>query len=283
MLKGVLDKIDKPLECLESNSKNIKENRSNKQLIVTNKKTFNYNENLKDYENLEVTGKFHGSCCLIAVFSEVLRDQMINDKTLTFKNDNIYSFNINYKKSNISIELEIGKKYLWRRRDVKKGRKIPNGWLRTSESKVNHNIGYILVTEYETEAPYINIMNKTNILRNLNNNFFIEEQHLNLFEEGTYELCGPNMQNNVHKFNVNLLIPHGIYKINNTIFNSFYEKGEDVDLDKIRLWLLNDKEGKLFEGIVIHITKNKKKTFYKLHRGHLGLGKFIDAPQFLYK
>ena len=189
--------------------------------------------------------------------------------------------------------MEIGVKYIWRRRDIRRGKTIPYGWLRSGKENDRHNIGFILITPYETETAYKNIYNKKYILCNSNNHYIIKNTEIEILEEGTYELCGPYMQKNIHNFNVNLLVPHDIYKIECVpgpvfdeynlvsldIFKSLCEIEKDVDLDKIRNWFLKNDFGKMFEGIVIHMNIDNKIKYYKIHRGHLGLGNFINISK----
>ena len=108
---GVFDKIDKPLEYKVSDKLNVKGGKSfRNQLMVTDKKTQAYKDDLLKCKSLEITGKFHGSCCLVAIFTEELCNQMIQDNTIKRINTNKYSYDIKVKKKNVPIILEIGVK-----------------------------------------------------------------------------------------------------------------------------------------------------------------------------
>lgn len=279
-LTGVLDKVNKPLVAIESGLKNVKKDRDRNQFLVTKQKTADFLLDVKKSSSIKVTGKFHGSCCLICIFSKEIAEKMINEKTIICINEKEYRYNLPYKKKVIQFKLEIGRKYLWRRRDVRRNKIVPNGWLRTGKESFNHNIGFLIVTEFDTEKPYRNIYNETNVLIKKNETFVSEVLPIESLDCGTYELCGPMMQNNVHQFDKNILVPHGIYNLKNKILNSLIDENLTVDLENIKDWLLNSEEGILFEGIVIHMEIGNIMKFYKIHRGHLGLGSFSSANKF---
>jgi len=124
---------------------------------------------------------------------------------------------------------------LYKRYDVKKGRKAPNKFIPAQEPDeiTGHWPGWLPVNEDNPSDKY----------------------HIEAFADGlpdgTYELCGPKIQDNPEKLERHVLIPHG---------------KEIIDAPRtyseIKEWL----KGKDIEGIVWHrgngdMVKIKKRDF----------------------
>jgi len=126
---------------------------------------------------------------------------------------------------------------LYKRYDAKKGKTPPDGFIPAQEPDpiTGHWPGWVICSYYDPADKY-----------------FIEAFIGEVFEDGTYELCGPKIQGNPEKMNKNMLIRHGNFVLPNC----------PRDFDGIKEYL----EENDFEGIVFHhpdgrMVKVKKKDF----------------------
>jgi hypothetical protein len=109
---------------------------------------------------------------------------------------------------------------LYRRFDVKKGRKVPENFIPAQDKDVvtGHWPGWV---KCEKENPQ-------------------DKWHIEAFdsklEDGTYELCGPKVQCNPENFNIHVLVKHGVEVLENV----------PRDFNGIKSYLI----GKDIEGIV---------------------------------
>lgn len=131
---------------------------------------------------------------------------------------------------------------LFKRYDVKKGKKAPENFEPAQEADTitGHWPGWLPVTESK-EDQWFN-EGFENLKKSLNEDI----------PDGTYELCGPKVQNNLENFSEHILIPHG--KEN---FAECPRKFEEI-----KQYLID----KNIEGIVWHnndgsMVKIKKKDF----------------------
>ena len=86
----------------------------------------------------------------------------------------------------------------YKRYDVKKGRKIPDGFIPAQDidSVTGHYPGWVLVGEGKKDKWHREA-------------FSLHYSLSKILEEGTFELCGPKIQNNPEKFSYHVLIRHG--------------------------------------------------------------------------
>ena len=95
---------------------------------------------------------------------------------------------------------------------------------------------------------------------------------------GSYECVGPKLQKNPHGFSQHCFIRHGSVEFTDPRLTQFRAGVEEIDADLIRDYFQSP-EGLRFEGLVIHcILQNGAAKFFKLHRGHIGLGDFKGKP-----
>jgi hypothetical protein len=126
---------------------------------------------------------------------------------------------------------------LYKRYDIKKGRKKPDGFIPAQEpdEKTGHWPGWVKVDENNPSDKW-----HTRAFAALQNKL-----------DGTYELCGPKVQNNPEKFGSHFLIQHG---------ESFLCAPRTYN--ELKKWFIE----KDIEGIVWHhpdgrMVKIKKKDF----------------------
>lgn len=132
------------------------------------------------------------------------------------------------------VKIENGKYF--KRRGIKKDKKIPNGFIEEQFDKnTGKRFGWIEVDPDLKENKW----------------------HMEAFEEflpnGTYEFCGPKIQGNPEKYNKHILIKHSRSTQYHDIIRTF---------DGIKEWL-SDKD---IEGLVFHhpdgrMAKIKKRDF----------------------
>lgn len=214
-----------------------------------------------------VSGKI--SCIYECIFVDELTNKP-NRKTkkrLTTKN-----FNQNFEKDLLNEELtyivtgkidgtccRIKDGKLQKRRDIKKGRKIPLNWEATS-NKLGHRIGYMPLDK--GDKWHIDCMDGDfiNVLRYKNNKTLIVKEKLSELEGKSVELIGPKIQGNLHKVDKHCVYLHGSIELEGF--------PNDFDRDKLKVWFINNEKCKYFEGIVVHFSNG---NLYKLHRHHLDL------------
>lgn len=128
---------------------------------------------------------------------------------------------------------------LYARYDVKKGRSAPEGFIPAQEhdAVTGHWPGWVKCDRDDSQWKW---------------HFEAFDDAARNFADGTYELCGPKIQNNPDGYNTHVLIPHGQDDISD-VPRTFSELKE---------WL-QDKD---IEGIVWHhpdgrMVKIKKKDF----------------------
>lgn len=134
---------------------------------------------------------------------------------------------------------------LYARYDVKKGRKRPNGFIPAQEPDpvTGHWPGWVRCSRDDKQWKYH--FEALDDLQNSASGY--------VFEDGTYELCGPKIQSNPEGFEKHVLIPHdGAIR--------FHDAPRDYE--GLKAWF----PGKDIEGIVWHhpdgrMVKIKKKDF----------------------
>ena len=152
---------------------------------------------------------------------------------------------------------------LKKRRDVKKGRNIPNTWVQTSINEQGVKVGFMDLDENDKYhlASLSNDKKKIKIVKqNENLSLSIENIDISKINEKTVELIGPKVQSNLHGLNQNVIVPHGSIKLNNC--------PKSFDLTELKNWFTSDKNCDFFEGIVVHFSNGK---CFKVHRHHLDL------------
>jgi hypothetical protein len=161
---------------------------------------------------------------------------------------------------------------IYARQDVKHNiSNAPSGWFQTAEKdNGGHIIGFrplsgsgdkwhlkaiegedAIFLEYDVEAK----------------EFFYIKRPIADFNGKTAELLGPSVNGNKHKLKQNAYIIHG----------SVVVDAPWGCHSALKEWL--EKEGKIYEGIVIHDIGNN--TLSKCHRGHLGGSQTWKSPALL--
>lgn len=162
---------------------------------------------------------------------------------------------------------------LYKRRDIKGGRNIPDSWFQTGkEGKSNHLIGFM---DLEKGDWHLNCLSKIddityiNVLDNLDGCLEYKKIDIKTMGECSVELMGPKIQSNPHHLKMYCVMKHGCIVIDN------FPVIENIE--HIRDWFLNDPRGIYLEGVVIHFDNNK---MFKLHRHHLDLiwSKDVSKP-----
>lgn len=128
---------------------------------------------------------------------------------------------------------------LYKRYDVKKGKPLPAGFepAQEADETTGHQPGWLLVTDGPEDRWHREALLQSGELT-----------------DGTYELCGPKVQDNPEGFSFHVLVKHGA------------EVLDDVprDFNGIKEWL----RVRTIEGIVWHhpdgrMVKIKRKDFFK--------------------
>jgi len=126
----------------------------------------------------------------------------------------------------------------WKRREIKKGKKLPNGFQLEQEDPITGKcVGWVKVDINDPTNQY-------------HGEAWTQKNH---HDHGTYELCGPKVQSNPERLNVHTLIKHSdaeVFDLPNRTY------------DGIKKFLSNrDTEGIVFHHPDGRMAKIKKRDF----------------------
>lgn len=175
----------------------------------------------------------------------------------------------------------------WRRRDIRKGSKAPEGSIMGDiASDGTCNVAWIplLNSKDPDDACHLSALNdtKTGFWTIDSNGHPSEVLFDSLNQEVTYELLGPKIQNNpydlpsvqvkvelkkgIKEMPRHYLVSHGAFPVKNFPFEEF--ANTDDKLTWIREFVITNR----VEGLVFRTKDGDKtsKTYFKVNRGHIG-------------
>lgn len=130
----------------------------------------------------------------------------------------------------------------WARREVKPGKQSPSGFVEIDHDDVTgKRVGW----EPAEQSAFVKLLQDALATHAL------ELGEIESLKPGTYELCGPKVNQNPEKFPNHVLVPHGVFEFN-----------APRDYDELRTWLAAHD----YEGIVWHhrdgrMAKIKRRDF----------------------
>lgn len=135
---------------------------------------------------------------------------------------------------------------LYKRRVVKKGYSVPNGFLREDyDTKTGKTFGWMPVTEEKDDRWHREAFHGVPLYGS------------DIFDDGTYELCGPKIQGNPEGFSRHVLVPHPRYSTAKPDFIPIDRTYDDI----LRELSLYDVEGLVFHHQDGRMAKIKKRDF----------------------
>ena len=185
-------------------------------------------------------------------------NKLNTDYERDLNNQDLY-YRITAKIDGTCCRIKNGK--LQKRRDIKKGRKIPSDWEETSNN-MGHQIGFMPIDK--NDKWHLDCMTSNgeniNVLKKIGRSIAIINTPITELEGKTVELIGPKIQGNPHEVSQHCVYIHGDIQIKNSfIINK---------LSDTKNMFLNNPIMSYFEGIVVHFSNG---NLYKLHRHHLDI------------
>lgn len=118
---------------------------------------------------------------------------------------------------------------LYKRYDVKKGKTVPEGAIPCQEpDHITGHWPHWIKCEVGNSADKFHIEGYRNLIEDY------------IYEDGTYELCGPKIQGNPEEFDRHVLIKHGVHVLQGLVY--------PMDFENLKTYL----EVVNIEGIVFH-------------------------------
>ncbi len=178
----------------------------------------------------------------------------------------------------------IHKGQIYKRRDIKPGRKIPDHWIQTGkasdEKEANaHLIGFMpldkddkwILDAHPKNENNEYQMDKITVIRLSDDNKTIEYHDVNVkYLEGTsVEIMGPKFQANPHHLVKHCAMPHGSLELKTfPNLNKYLTMTDPQIVADIQKWITSDPIATFVEGVVLHFQSGQ---MFKLHRHHLDM------------
>lgn len=243
-LNAVLDKVSAIFVCKhEENTKTAKSGRAGQKYLATNELNEDLALAIKDHDYV-VTAKVDGT------------NVYVKDGRLLKRRD---------------------RKPHWKTGKMKE---MPSSWILTGETGGRHEIGFMDLEKgdkwffdvFESDGTGTDKIGhpllagtpstKVRCIEMESGKLRYVYRELSDLNEKTFELVGPKLQNNPHRFDKHCLIEHGLLRL------SSFPRIESGCLENIKNWMQDDQIGKSIEGVVLHLSNGQ---LYKIHRHHLDM------------
>jgi hypothetical protein len=170
---------------------------------------------------------------------------------------------------------------IWKRRDIKPGRKIPAYWVQTgsgstTDGSSGHLFGFMPL-EYGGDKWHIDchykkedgLYDMTKVWRlTLNSSgdgLEYKVVDISSLDGHSVEVMGPMWNSDPHSLTRQCVMRHGDIVLKS--FPNMSDCGESL-LDEVKTWFNTSLQGPYLEGVVLHL---EDRSMYKIHRHHLDL------------
>jgi hypothetical protein len=176
---------------------------------------------------------------------------------------------------------------LYKRRDIKSDRKIPDTWEQTGNGNGNHLIGFMPLEKgdkwhYDCHVTPDNSdgkgeaqnydLTRIRVLKLNADKTALEYVVMSIedLEGKSVEVMGPKFQGNPHGLTKHCIMIHGEVPLDSfPDMSKFVEEHDQIDvLGAMKDWFAKDATAQLIEGVVIHFESGE---LFKVHRHHLDI------------